>query len=105
MHLNGNELEQVARRCTAQAARKQQGKKKQEPNLTDQRIGLGSVRRVLLDLLNLVQRGLLTRGNGVANAKAIVSSSLEHSSSSASRNGQIPNPCPQGKRPYRARLR
>ena len=40
MHLNGNELEQVARRCTAQAARKQQGKKKQEPNLTDQRIGL-----------------------------------------------------------------
>ena len=103
MHLNGNELEQVARRCTAQAARKQQGKKKQEPNLTDQRIGL--VSRVLLGLLNLVQRGLLTRGNGVANAKAIVSSSLEHSSSSASRNGQIPKPCPQGKRPYRARLR
>ena len=42
MHLNGNELEQVARRCTAQVARKQQGKKRQEPNLTDQRIGLGA---------------------------------------------------------------
>ena len=42
MHFNGNELEQVARRCTAQAARQRQGKKTLEPKLTDQRIGLGA---------------------------------------------------------------